>query len=326
MAIIGTNQEDENNPQAGAAPGNTLGGGSGFVGGGSGQGATTKAAPAPTSSGSYTNLSAYLGANQGAGQQMGQQAEKVVDTAGQKADAAIGNYAKVGAPGASDANRSYQALQDQLGRFTGNQSDTASILRNTYTQPNYSAGESGLDAFLVNQGGGADALNKGKVDWGGEGDKLKAANATVAARSGGGGNTVTPTTHVALAAPSDNIGSQGASRPNTPPPPAAPAYAPPPVYSWQGGGQQTAVPFGQKDPSLNTVDSSKWRIPGPAATPPPATTTALNNTPMGTTGQAPNIPQPQQPYAGVMQQLDKAGAQVSPGNVNNQIAKKLGWG
>src|SRR4051812_25078904 len=99
MAIVGG--QDEEDLKNGAAP--AAGGGEGgFVEGGSGQGATTKAGgAAPTSSGSYTNLSSYLQANQGSGATTGRAAENVVDQSGRVASAAQGAYKK-GATGDID--------------------------------------------------------------------------------------------------------------------------------------------------------------------------------------------------------------------------------
>ncbi len=88
MAILGGQQDDDpNNPanQGGAAPVGQGGGESGYVSGGTGTGATTKAAPAPTSSGGYTNLTSYLKANQNSGATTGKAAENVVDQAGRTA-------------------------------------------------------------------------------------------------------------------------------------------------------------------------------------------------------------------------------------------------
>lgn len=102
MAIIGTDDDPTNpanaaNPtQPGQVAGANVTGGSGaFVGGGSGQGATTKvggAAASPTSSGSYTNLSQYLQANQGGGATNGQAAENVIQTDANNANSALGQY------------------------------------------------------------------------------------------------------------------------------------------------------------------------------------------------------------------------------------------
>lgn len=107
MAIIGTDQ-DEENPNAPAAAGtpgtggsanaapppSTGGAGGGFIGGGTGQGSTTavKSPTAPTSSGNYTNLTNYLSANQGSGAAMGKTAENVVGQTGQQANQDLSSY------------------------------------------------------------------------------------------------------------------------------------------------------------------------------------------------------------------------------------------
>ena len=90
MAIVGGQQDEELQNGQPAQPAGSTGGGA-FVGGGSGQGATTKTATAPTSSG-YTNLSSYLQANQGTGATTGQAAENVVGQAGSKATEADARY------------------------------------------------------------------------------------------------------------------------------------------------------------------------------------------------------------------------------------------
>ncbi len=84
MAIVG-GIDDENDPnKPGVATAGA--GGGGFVNGSGGQGATTKAAP--TSSGSYTNLTSYLGANQGSGGVTGQAAGNTVQQSGDVSNAA----------------------------------------------------------------------------------------------------------------------------------------------------------------------------------------------------------------------------------------------
>lgn len=106
MAIVGTDQDEENPsaaPAAGtpgtggsanAAPPSTGGAGGGFIGGGTGQGSTTavKSPTAPTSSGNYTNLTSYLQANQGGGATMGKTAENVVGQTGQQAKNDLATY------------------------------------------------------------------------------------------------------------------------------------------------------------------------------------------------------------------------------------------
>lgn len=100
MAILGGQQDDDpNNPakQGGApAPGGQGGGESGYISGGTGTGATTKAAPAPTSSGGYTNLTSYLKANQNSGATTGKAAQNVVDESGRTADASTKAYGSAG--------------------------------------------------------------------------------------------------------------------------------------------------------------------------------------------------------------------------------------
>lgn len=198
MAIVANQQEDEELNQPGAAPA-PQGGGGGFVGGDTGGGGTTaKAAPgAPTSSGSFTNLSNYLQANQGAGAQAGKAAANVVDQAGDKASQAQDSYSsagtgdvlnagaavnvdpsvvgklKSGEIAAKDAQVSWKgpnsvsdftgdtagkqtaalgATQDVQGKAkaaAGGQSGVASLLRDAYQQPSYTAGENNLDSFLA---------------------------------------------------------------------------------------------------------------------------------------------------------------------------------
>lgn len=105
MAIIGTDRDEQDPnapPGAAGTPGTggsansappVTGGGAGgaFIGGGTGQGATTTT-KAPTSSGNYTNLTDYLSANQGSGATMGKTAENVVGQAGQDADNKLVDY------------------------------------------------------------------------------------------------------------------------------------------------------------------------------------------------------------------------------------------
>lgn len=199
MAIVANQQEDEELNQPGAPPA-PQGGGGGFVGGatGDGGGLAAKAAPgAPTSSGSFTNLSNYLQANQGAGAQTGKAAANVVDQAGDKASQAQDTYSsagtgdvlnagatvnvdpsvvgklKSGEIAAKDAQVSWKgpnsvsdftgatagkqtaalgATQDVLGKAkaaAGGQSGVASLLRDAYQQPSYTAGENNLDSFLA---------------------------------------------------------------------------------------------------------------------------------------------------------------------------------
>ncbi len=97
MAIVG-GIDDENDPSKPQASD----GGGGYVNGSGGQGATTKAAP--TSSGSYTNLTSYLGANEQAGATTGQAAGNTVNQSGVASNAAnkvLGdNGAKEAATGA----------------------------------------------------------------------------------------------------------------------------------------------------------------------------------------------------------------------------------
>jgi hypothetical protein len=64
----------------------SIGGGS--AGAGAGQSGQSKA---PTSSGSYTNLMSYIGANQGNDTKMGNAAAAVVDNAGEQANQALSN-------------------------------------------------------------------------------------------------------------------------------------------------------------------------------------------------------------------------------------------
>lgn len=248
MAIIGTDQDDDQQqgqPQTGAAPGNVLGGGSGFVGGGSGQGATTSkaATPAATNSGNFTNLTSYLNANQGAGANMAKGVENVVDQAGQKSDQGIKDYGTAGladaAAGTASANATgnytgktdatnfqqyndlnaakspYDTLGSYLQNANGTQAGTGTLLRSTYDQPSYTAGENNLDAFLVNQGGGQSAMNQMKSDWGGEGGKLNDTMNQVSAaeaagqKAAGAWKPPTPTASAGETAPAGNTAPIG---------------------------------------------------------------------------------------------------------------------
>lgn len=136
MAIIGTDQEDDQKPTTSASPnaratlqgvGNnpSVGGGSGFAGGtgtGSGQGATTSVAPGvPGASagnpGGYTNLSQYLSANQGSGAATGQAAENVVQQSADATAQAQNAYNTSGSNDIAAATSGLGVNQDVLGKI-----------------------------------------------------------------------------------------------------------------------------------------------------------------------------------------------------------------
>lgn len=182
MAVIGT-EEDPNNPNGTLAGVNGSGGGSAFAGGGGGQGATVKA-PAPTSSGSFTNLQKYMDANQGAAANMGQGIAGTINQAGQKTDKAINDYVSTGAPGAANAESANDNLQGILKNANGGMPGFVSLLNQTYSQPGYTGGERGLDAALINGGGAKDAIKSAADAWSGEGKKLSDTAASVAEMEG----------------------------------------------------------------------------------------------------------------------------------------------
>ena len=104
--------DEENDPNKKNAA--TSGGA--YIGGGSGQGATTGIkSESPTASGSYTNLQNYLGANQGNDAAMGQAAYGVVNQAGQAAEKSLGDY-QTNATNAITAG-TQNVNQDTLGGF-----------------------------------------------------------------------------------------------------------------------------------------------------------------------------------------------------------------
>jgi chemotaxis protein histidine kinase CheA len=128
MAVIGTEDpNDPNNPAGGTASpgGNVLGGsggGSGFVGGGTGQGATTSTAPvsagntaAPSSSGHFTNLSQYLGANQGAAATTGHGVENVLNQSANNAADFGGKYNQSASKDITTGSQNLDVSQDTLG-------------------------------------------------------------------------------------------------------------------------------------------------------------------------------------------------------------------
>lgn len=89
-------QSSQQQSQSQQTPPSTSGGGAGVAagGGGSGAGATgspAPAAPKPSSSGSWTNLDSYLGANSDQATQLGQQIASNVNSAGTQAQTDINN-------------------------------------------------------------------------------------------------------------------------------------------------------------------------------------------------------------------------------------------
>lgn len=171
MAVIGTQQEDPNNPTGG-------GGSSAFAGGGTGQGATTSvASPAPTSSGSFTNLSSYLNANQGAGATMGNAVGTMINNAGNAAQTAgtqaVNDARTTGVNSGAfqkddnTAQKSYGTLTGYLNNAAGGMAGTGTLIKDVYNQPGYSSGENALDAALVNgQPGGQQAVQGAANQWG----------------------------------------------------------------------------------------------------------------------------------------------------------------
>lgn len=189
MAVL--NEDDKLNPQ-----GQATGGGGAFIGSGSGQGATTSV-HAPTSSGSYTNLENYIGANQGGSDvKMGQAAYGVVDTAGKEANKAISGLhtaaSAAGNPEDVTQFSEYQPAQNAVGKvagtknsdtgkysggllgsLNGGQNGVGSLLKDAYAQPSYTAGENQLDAFLTGASqGGQQRLGAAQKKWGDIGTKF----------------------------------------------------------------------------------------------------------------------------------------------------------
>ena len=169
--------------------------GGAYIGGGGGQGATTGLKDeSPSSSGSYTNLQNYLGANQGNDATMGQAAYGVVNAAGttanqdmaglqSEADKEIaagtqnvdpGKLNTINAGGENQSvidttytgPKSYNDVQDpnntlgavqnaqQQADLVGKQGGVNTLLREAYGSPSYTSGENQLDTFLTQSGAG----------------------------------------------------------------------------------------------------------------------------------------------------------------------------
>jgi hypothetical protein len=128
MAVL---NDDENleQDQATGQPGQPAkttqpgaGGGAGYIGAQStGQAgpSTSAAGKAPTSSGSYTNLMSYIGANQGNDATMGKAASNYVDQVGGETDRAINNYGAAGRQDASNGTNGLTGFQNNAPDFQG---------------------------------------------------------------------------------------------------------------------------------------------------------------------------------------------------------------
>lgn len=168
MAIVGTDQEDDENKivqptssSSANAHAGQQGGGGGFVGGaGSGQGATTGAAPgqAPAAGGGgYANLSQYLSANQSTGGTTGQAAENVVQQSGDTAKQAQSTYNTGATKDIADASAPLGVSKDTLstiksGAANVDQGTLDKISAGGYT---YKADQTGLDKISGAKGAGA---------------------------------------------------------------------------------------------------------------------------------------------------------------------------
>lgn len=193
MAIIGTDQDDEQKNQAvqqpttstspnahaatEAAQGTPYGGASGgLVGGagtGSGQGATTGVAAtgAPTGAaspnpGGYTNLSQYLAVNQGGGGTVGQAATNVVQQSADAAKAAQGAYNTSAMGDIANATSAVAENPDTLGKIAGGQ---ANVDQGTLDKINagafgYTPNQGALDNPRTAGKGDLDAIIKGGKD------------------------------------------------------------------------------------------------------------------------------------------------------------------
>lgn len=179
MAIVGTDQEDEENklvqpttsssPNAhaasDAAKGVSYGGasGGGLVGGagtGSGQGATTGVASSgvPTAGGSpnpggYTNLSQYLAVNQGGGATAGKAATNVVQ---QSADAATQAQNAYNTSATGDINNATSAVAVDQGNIDKIKAGTQNVDQATIDKINASAYGYNPDQNVLGKIGSAD--------------------------------------------------------------------------------------------------------------------------------------------------------------------------
>ena len=186
---------------------------SSFFGGGgsSGVGATTKVA-SPSSSGNYTNLNAYLNANQGAGQAMAGDIANNINATGTGFDTGL-NLWNAGersaiASGESDPTSAgytgpsqtdvinagpnqgqLQNLNTMLSQAqSGNLSDLGTLIKGTQSgqNPGYTSGENTLDAYLTGAQG-QDTLKN--VGWGGENERYQNIQDALSGLAGAGQST-----------------------------------------------------------------------------------------------------------------------------------------